>query len=74
MAMRKMDIQRAGAVLSDVRVLLQYSVKPYSITSSYSPWLLMLETTERFGLVGMQTDDTLGLSDKTFNQAEEDEL
>jgi hypothetical protein len=43
-------------------------------TSTYDPCLLITKSPERFGIVGMQTDDTLILCDDEFNQLEEDEL
>jgi hypothetical protein len=44
-------------------------------TSTYDPCLLVTTAEERrFGIVGMQTDDTLGLSDLDFEQLEEQEL
>ncbi|KAI1798510.1 putative transposase [Daldinia bambusicola] len=43
-------------------------------TSTYDPCLLVTTTPERFGLVAMQTDDTLGVSDKIFDKLEDEEL
>lgn len=43
-------------------------------TSTFDPCLLISTEKERFGIVGMQTDDTLGLSDDAFSALEEDEL
>ncbi|KAK1912598.1 hypothetical protein P3342_004534 [Pyrenophora teres f. teres] len=48
-------------------------------TSTYDPCLLISKatdagTTTGFGIVGMQTDDTLGLSDNTFADREDKEL
>ncbi|OWT43021.1 polyprotein [Pochonia chlamydosporia 170] len=42
-------------------------------TSTYDPCLLISEC-DKFGIIGMQTDDTLGLSDKQFSNLEEEEL
>jgi len=44
------------------------------ITSTYDPCLLITSTKESFGLVGMQTDDTIILADTTFAEKENDEL
>jgi hypothetical protein len=44
------------------------------VTSTYDPCLLITSSSERFGIVGMQTDDTLMLCDTEFSQLEEDEL
>ncbi|XDG08264.1 hypothetical protein ABKA04_007879 [Annulohypoxylon sp. FPYF3050] len=44
------------------------------ITSTYDPCLLISEAKDKFGIVGMQTDDTLGVSDKAFDQMEDEEL
>ena len=43
-------------------------------TSSYDPCLLISAKNMPFGVVGMQTDDTLILGDQDFEQREEDEL
>ena len=44
-------------------------------TSTYDPCLLISKSTAAgFGMVGIQTDDTLGLSDNHFAAKEEDEL
>ncbi|EFQ87506.1 hypothetical protein PTT_16979 [Pyrenophora teres f. teres 0-1] len=48
-------------------------------TSTYDPCLLISKatdagTTTGFGIVGMQTDDTLGLSDNAFADKEDKEL
>lgn len=43
------------------------------ITSTYDPCLL-ITSSESFGIIGMQTDDTLGLSDQAFFDEEEREL
>ena len=43
-------------------------------TSSYDPCLLITTTKEAFGLVGMQTDDTLILGDEKFAEKEDGEL
>ncbi|KAL0929723.1 uncharacterized protein CTRU02_215366 [Colletotrichum truncatum] len=45
------------------------------VTSSYDPCLLISSTENpHFGCIGMQTDDTLGLSDKAFSQLEDEQL
>ena len=44
------------------------------VTSSYDPCLLITKSDDIFGIVGMQTDDTLILSDSKFSNLEEDEL
>jgi len=41
-------------------------------TSTYDPCLLISKG-EEFGLIGMQTDDTLIVSDKKFLDKEEEE-
>ena len=41
--------------------------------STYDPCLMITTTKERFGIVGMQTDDTLILADKNFSNLEEEE-
>ena len=44
-------------------------------TSSYDPCLLISKPENpSFGLVGIQTDDTLGLTDEAFSAKEDDEL
>ncbi|CCE33822.1 uncharacterized protein CPUR_07750 [Claviceps purpurea 20.1] len=44
-------------------------------TSTYDPCLLLTEKgSDCFGIIGMQTDDTLGLSDRAFSEREETEL
>lgn len=43
-------------------------------TSTFDPCLLISKTTDAFGIVGMQTDDTLILGNDLFSQNEEDEL
>ena len=44
-------------------------------TSTYDPCLLITQpTASGFGIVGMQTDDTLSLSDKVFADKESKEL
>ena len=42
-------------------------------SSTYDPCLLISES-NKFGIVGMQTDDTLGLTDIPFSNLEEEEL
>jgi hypothetical protein len=37
--------------------------KLYMITSTYDPCLLIITTKERFVIIGIQTDNTLGLLD-----------
>jgi hypothetical protein len=44
------------------------------MTSSYDPCLLVTTTKDAFGVVGMQTDDTLILGDRNFVQLENEEL
>ena len=41
-------------------------------TSTYDPCLLISKG-EEFGLIGMQTDDTLIMSDEKFSNKEEEE-
>jgi hypothetical protein len=48
--------------------------KLHMTTSTYDPCLLITTTKEEFAVVGMQTDDTLGLSDNHFAILEQDEL
>ena len=43
-------------------------------TSIYDPYFLISTTEDSFGIVGMQTDDTIILSDDRFAATEEDEL
>jgi len=43
-------------------------------TSTFDPCLLITKTSQPFGIVGVQTDDTLILCDDEFNHLEEDEL
>ena len=43
-------------------------------TSSYDPCLLITTTKDAFGVVGMQTDDTLILGDDNFAQTEDNKL
>lgn len=43
-------------------------------TSSYDPCLLITTTKDAFGIVGMQTDDTLILGDDNFARIEDEEL
>ncbi|KAK6211233.1 hypothetical protein QIS74_10497 [Colletotrichum tabaci] len=44
-------------------------------TSSFDPCLLVSsDEGDDFGIVGMQTDDTLGLSDEAFSRKEEEQL
>jgi hypothetical protein len=43
-------------------------------TSSYDPCLLITTTKDAFGVVGMQTDDTLILGDNNFTRLEDNEL
>jgi hypothetical protein len=42
--------------------------------SSYDPCLLLSQDEKPFGVVGLQTDDTLILSSKGFSENEETEL
>jgi hypothetical protein len=44
------------------------------MTLTYDPCLLITTAKERFAIIGMQTDDTLGLSDNQFITLEQDEL
>ena len=48
--------------------------KLFMTLSTYDPCLLVTNTNKFFGIVGMQTDDTLFLGDKTFVELEEKEL
>jgi hypothetical protein len=43
-------------------------------TSSFDPCLLIMSIASPFGIVGMQTDDTLILGDDDFSALEESEL
>jgi hypothetical protein len=43
-------------------------------TSTYDPCLLITTTKTAFGVVGMQTDDTLILGSKEFDTIEDEEL
>jgi len=43
-------------------------------TSTYDPCFLVTRTKDQFGVVGMQTDDTIILADEKFSVLEEDEL
>ena len=43
-------------------------------TSTYDPCFLISTTEDQFGVVGMQTDDTIILADERFSTLEEDEL
>jgi hypothetical protein len=43
-------------------------------TSTYDPCLLIITTKTAFGVVGMQTDDTLILGSKEFDTIEDEEL
>jgi hypothetical protein len=43
-------------------------------TSTYNPCLLITSTNSAFGVVGMQTNDTIILGDKRFLTREEQEL
>ena len=43
-------------------------------TSTYDPCFLITTTEDKFGVVGMQTDDTIILADSKFAALEEDEL
>jgi hypothetical protein len=42
--------------------------------STYDPCLLVSTKNSQFGIVGMQTDDTLGLADEAFSIREDEEL
>ena len=44
------------------------------ITSTYDPCFLISTTKDRFGIVGMQTDDTIILADSQFTSLKNDEL
>jgi hypothetical protein len=43
-------------------------------TSTFDPCFLVTTTGTPFGIVGMQTDDTIILGDDQFSALEEDEL
>ncbi|CEJ95277.1 Putative Polyprotein [[Torrubiella] hemipterigena] len=43
------------------------------VMSTFDPCLL-ISNTDKFGVIGMQTDDTLGLSDRGFYDLEDEEL
>ena len=43
-------------------------------TSTYDPCFLITTNRDSFGIVGMQTDDTIILSNETFSNLEEEEL
>ena len=43
-------------------------------TSTYNPCFLITATRDRFGVVGMQTNDTIILADEKFLELEENEL
>ena len=51
-----------------------YKEKLFMIISTYDPCLLITTLKEIFGVVGMQTDDTIILVNKKFLAFEEDEL
>ena len=52
-----------------------HHIKSLSMSqSTYDPCLLYSSIESRFGLVGLQTDDTLFLADTEFAGAEHDEL
>jgi hypothetical protein len=48
--------------------------KLFMATSTYDPCLLVTTTEDGFGIVGMQTDDTIILADEHFSTLEENEL
>jgi hypothetical protein len=48
--------------------------KLFMVTSTYDPCLLITTTENAFGIVGMQTDDTLILGSEEFSILENDEL
>jgi hypothetical protein len=48
--------------------------KLFMATSTYDPCLLVTTTEDGFGIVGMQTDDTIILADEPFSTLEENEL
>jgi hypothetical protein len=48
--------------------------KLHMTTSTYNPCLLITTAKKRFAIVGIQTDDTLGLSDSRFITLEQDKL
>ena len=43
-------------------------------TSTYNPYLLITKDKDTFGIVGMQTDDTIILANKKFSKLKEKEL
>ena len=43
-------------------------------TSTYNPCFLITTLKDKFGVVGMQTDDTIILVDEKFSELEKDEL
>jgi hypothetical protein len=43
-------------------------------TSTYDPCLLITQPSAEFAIIGMQTDDTLGISTAKFANHEEEEL
>ena len=54
--------------------VLQTPPKLLMTTSTYDPCFLVTRTKDQFGVVGMQTDDTIILADEKFSVLEEDEL
>src|SRR5438270_5437735 len=52
----------------------RYKKKLSIVTSTYNPCFLIATTKEVFGVIGMQTDDTLILGSKKFSVLEKDEL
>jgi hypothetical protein len=48
--------------------------KLHMTTSTYNPCLLITTAKERFAIIGMQTDNTLGLLDSRFITLEQDKL
>ena len=48
--------------------------KLFMTTSTYDPYLLITITENSFGIVRMQTDDTIILADERFSTLEENEL
>lgn len=51
-----------------------HKIKLEMVTSTFDPCLLISSTNEAFGIVGMQTDDTLILANDLFSNQEEMEL
>jgi hypothetical protein len=51
-----------------------YRDKLFMATSTYDPCLLITITKNGFGIVRMQTDDTIILADERFSTLEENEL